>query len=96
MRLAGSLSLSMFISNCSKPLLKEHVISAAYKALGEINQNIAEGADIAEQSIVNTARILGLNTKPSDEMLKLLAQAGLESIREQYGYFYEFFYIYPV
>lgn len=93
--LIGSFLLSIFISNYSKPLLKEQVVSAAYKALGEINHNIAQGADITEQSIVNTAKILSLNTKPSDEELKLLAQAGLEAIREQYGHFYEFFIFIP-
>ena len=58
--LIGSFALSIFISNYSKPLLKEQVISAAYKSLGDVNHNLAQGADIAEQSIVNTARILEL------------------------------------
>ena len=94
--LIGSFALSIFISNYSKPLLKEQVISAAYKALGEVNHNIAQGADIAEQSIVNTARILELKNSVNGEELELLAQAGLESITEQYGHFYEFFiYILP-
>ena len=94
--LIGSFLLSIFISNYSKPLLKEQVISAAYKALGEVNHNIAQGADIAEQSIVNTARILELKNSVNGEELELLAQAGLESITEQYGHFYEFFiYILP-
>ena len=94
--LIGSIFMSIFISNYSKPLLKEQVVSAAYKALGEVNHNIAQGADIAEQSIVNTARILELKDNVSKEELELLAQAGLESITEQYGHFYEFFiYILP-
>ena len=92
----GSLLLSIFISNYSKPLLKEQVISAAYKALGEVNHNIAQGADIAEQTIVNTARILELKNSINAQELDLLAQAGLESITEQYGHFYEFFiYVLP-
>ena len=94
--LVGSLLLSIFISNYSKPLLKEQVISSAYKALGEVNHNIAQGADIAEQTIVNTANILELKNTVSDKDLEQLAQAGLESITEQYGHFYEFFiYILP-
>ncbi len=94
--LISSFALSIFISNYSKPLLKEQVISAAYKALGEVNHNIAQGADIAEQTIVNTARILELKDNISDKELELLAQAGLESITEQYGHFYEFFiYVLP-
>lgn len=94
--LIGSFLLSIFISNYSKPLLKEQVVSAAYKALGEVNHNIAQGADIAEQSIVNTARILELKNSVNEEELDLLAQAGLESITEQYGHFYEFFiYVLP-
>ncbi|MBR6162598.1 SpoIIE family protein phosphatase [bacterium] len=94
--LIGSLLLSIFISNYSKPLLKEQIISAAYKALGEVNHNIAQGADIAEQSIVNTARILELKDNVSEKDLDLLAQAGLEAITKQYGHFYEFFiYILP-
>ena len=94
--LIGAFLLSIFISNYSKPLLKEQVISAAYKALGEVNHNLAQGADIAEQSIVNTANILELKNKVNDEDLDILAQAGLESITEQYGHFYEFFiYILP-
>ena len=94
--LIGSFSLSIFISNYSKPLLKEQVVSAAYKALGEVNHNIAQGADIAEQTIVNTARILELKNGADDKDLEALAQAGLESITEQYGHFYEFFiYILP-
>lgn len=92
----GSLLLSVFISNYSKPLLKEQVISAAYKSLGEVNHNIAQGADIAEQSLVNTARILELKNSINAQELDLLAQAGLESITEQYGHFYEFYiYIFP-
>ena len=55
--LIGSFLLSVFISNYSKPLLKEQVISEAYKSLGEVNHNIAQGADIAEQTLVNTAKI---------------------------------------
>lgn len=94
--LVGSFLLSIFISNYSKPLLKEQVISEAYKALGEVNHNIAQGADIAEQTIVNTAKILELKNNVSDKELELLAQAGLEAITEQYGHFYEFFiYILP-
>ena len=89
--LVGSFALSIFVSNYSKPLLKEQVISAAYKALGEVNHNIAQGADIAEQSLVNTANILELKNNVNGEELDLLAQAGLESITEQYGHFYEFF-----
>ena len=94
--LIGSFALSIFISNYSKPLLKEQVISSAYKALGEVNHNLAQGADITEQTIVNTARILELKNNVSGEELDLLAQAGLESITEQYGHFYEFFiYVLP-
>ena len=94
--LIGSFALSIFISNYSKPLLKEQVISSAYKALGEVNHNLAQGADITEQTIVNTARILELKNNVSGEELDLLAQAGLESITQQYGHFYEFFiYILP-
>ena len=94
--LIGSLLLSSFISNYSKPLLKEQVISEAYKSLGEVNHNIAQGADIAEQTLVNTARILELKNNVSNKDLEVLAQAGLESITEQYGHFYEFFiYILP-
>ncbi|MBO6087984.1 SpoIIE family protein phosphatase [bacterium] len=94
--LIGSFLLSTFITNYSKPLLKEQVISAAYKALGDVNHNIAQGADIAEQSIVNTAKILELKNNVKDEELELLSQAGLESITKQYGHFYEFFiYILP-
>lgn len=93
--LIGIFFLSIFISNYSKPLLKEQVISAAYKALGDVNHNIAQGADIAEQSIVNTARILELKKSVSKEELELLAQAGLESITKQYGHFYEFFIYIP-
>ncbi len=89
--LIGSFLISIFISNYSKPLLKEQVISAAYKSLGEVNHNIAQGADIAEQSIVNTAKILELKKGANAEELDMLAQAGLESITEQYGHFYEFF-----
>ena len=89
--LIGSFLLSIFISNYSKPLLKEQVISAAYKALGEVNHNIAQGADITEQSIVNTARILEQKNSADDKELELLAEAGLKSITEQYGHFYEFF-----
>ena len=93
--LISSFLLSAFISNYSKPLLKEQVISAAYKSLAGINHNIAQGADIAEQSIVNTAKILSLNTQLSDKELEILAQSGLEAIREQYGHFYEFFIFIP-
>ena len=93
--LIGMFLLSIFISNYSKPLLKEQVVSSAYKALAEINHNIAQGADITEQSIVNTARILELKKHSNDEELKLLAEAGLKSIREQYGHFYEFFIYIP-
>ena len=93
--LMSSLLLSIFISNYSKPLLKEQVVSAAYKELAGINHNIAQGADITEQSIVNTAKILSLSSKPSDKELENLAQAGLESIREQYGHFFEFFIFIP-
>ena len=93
--LVSSFFIGVFVSNYSKPFLKEQVISNAYKELGGINHNIAQGADITEQSIVNTAKILSLITKPSDEELENLAQAGLESIREQYGHFYEFFIFVP-
>ena len=94
--LVSSFLLSIFISNYSKPLLKEQVISSAYKSLGEVNHNLAQGADIAEQSIVNTARILELKNNVSSQELDLLAQAGLESITAQYGHFYEFFiYVLP-
>lgn len=93
--LISSFLLSVFISNYSKPLLKEQVISAAYKALAGINHNIAQGADITEQSIVNTAKILSLYTTLSDKELENLAQAGLEAIREQYGHFFEFFIFIP-
>ena len=93
--LIGSFLLSVFISNYSKPLLKEQVVSAAYKALAKVNHNIAQGADITEQSIVNTAKILSLDTNFSDKQLENLAQAGLEAIREQYGHFFEFFIFVP-
>ena len=93
--LIGSFSLSIFISNYSKPLLKEQVISEAYKSLGEVNHNIAQGADIAEQTLVNTARILGLKNNVSSKDLEVLAQAGLEAITEQYGHFYEYFIYVP-
>ena len=93
--LIGSFLLSVFISNYSKPLLKEQVISEAYKSLGEVNHNIAQGADIAEQTLVNTARILELKNNVSDKDLEVLAQAGLEAITEQYGHFYEFFIYIP-
>ena len=93
--LIGSFLLSIFISHYSKPFLKEQVVSSAYKVLAEVNHSIAQGADIAEQSLVNTANILKLNTKPSDKQLKLLAQAAFESINEQYGHFYEFFIFIP-
>ena len=93
--LLGSLLLSLFISNYSKPLLKEQIVSSAYKTLAGLNHNIAQGADITEQSIVNTAKILSLRKQPSEHELELLAQAGLESIREQYGHFYEFFIYIP-
>ena len=93
--LIGSFLLSVFISNYSKPLLKEQVISEAYKSLGEVNHNIAQGADIAEQTLVNTARILELKNNVSDKDLEVLAQAGLEAITEQYGHFYEFFIYVP-
>jgi len=93
--LIGSFLLSVFISNYSKPLLKEQVISAAYKVLGEVNHNIAQGADIAEQTIVNTARILELKNNVSDKELEVFAQAGLEAITKQYGHFYEFFIYIP-
>ncbi len=93
--LIGFFILSLFISNYSKPLLKEQVVSNAYKALADVNHSIAQGADIAEQSLVNTAKILSLNSKPSDVQLKILAQAALEAIREQYGHFYEFFIFIP-
>ena len=93
--LVGSFFLSIFISNYSKPLLKEQVISEAYKSLGEVNHNIAQGADIAEQTLVNTARILELKNNVSEKDLEVLAQAALESITEQYGHFYEFFIYIP-
>ncbi len=93
--LISSVLISTFVSHYSKPFLKEQVISDAYKELAGINHNIAQGADITEQSIVNTAKILSLINQPSDEELKNLAQAGLESIREQYGHFYEFFIFVP-
>ena len=93
--LIGSFLLSIFISHYSKPLLKEQVVSSAYKSLFSINHNIAQGADIAEQSIVNTARILELKDRPSDKELNILAEAGLKSIREQYGHFFEFFIYVP-
>ena len=91
----GSCLLSIFISNYSKPLLKEQVVSSAYKSLASINHNIAQGADIAEQSIVNTARILELKENADTKELNLLAEAGLKSIREQYGHFFEFFIYIP-
>ena len=93
--LIGSFLLSIFISKYSKPLLKEQVVAEAYKTLAGINHNIAQGADITEQSIVNTANILSLYTRLSDEQLEILAQAGLESISKQYGHFYEFFIFIP-
>jgi len=93
--LIGTFMLSIFISNYSKPLLKEQVISSAYRELGGINHKIAQGADIAEQSIVNTANILGLKEHFDTKELNILAEAGLKSIREQYGYFFEFFIYIP-
>ena len=93
--LVGSFILSVFISNYSKPLLKEQVVSAAYKALASVNHSIAQGADITEQSLVNTAKFLSLEPKPSEEQLILLTQAALDAIREQYGHFYEFFIYIP-
>ncbi len=93
--LLGSLLLSLFISNYSKPLLKEQVISAAYKALGSVNHNLAQGADITEQSLVNTVKILSLKESATEDELILLAKAAHESILEQYGHFYEFFIFIP-
>lgn len=85
--------MGVFISNYSKPFLKEQVVSSAYKALGSVNHSIAQGADITEQSLVNTANFLALKTRPSDEQLNMLTYAALESISQQYGHFYDFFYI---
>lgn len=93
--LTGSFLLSIFISKYSKPLLKEQVVAEAYKTLAAINNNIAQGADITEQSIVNTANILSLIDDVNEDQLKILAQAGLESITKQYGHFYEFFIFIP-
>jgi len=93
--LIGSFALSIFISNYSKPLLKEQVISASYKALGQVNHNLAQGADITEQSLVNTAKILSLKETLDDKELILLAKAAHESIIDQYGHFYEFFIFIP-
>ena len=93
--LIGSFLLSIFISNYSKPLLKEQVISAAYKALASVNHNLAQGADITEQSIVNTVKILSLKESSNEEELILLAKAAHEAILEQYGHFYEFFIFIP-
>jgi len=93
--LIGSFMLSIFISHYSKPLLKEQVVAAAYKALGEVNHSIAQGADVTEQSLVNTAKILSLKTNANDEQLKLLTHAALDAIREQYGHFYEFVIFIP-
>lgn len=93
--LIGSFLLGVFISNYSKPFLKEQVVSSAYKALGSVNHSIAQGADITEQSLVNTANFLALKTRPSDEQLNMLTYAALESISQQYGHFYEFFIFIP-
>ena len=93
--LIGSFLLSVFISNYSKPLLKEQVISAAYKALASVNHNLAQGADITEQSLVNTVKILSLKESSNEEELILLAKAAHEAILEQYGHFYEFFIFIP-
>ena len=92
---AGSLLLSLFVSNYSKPILKEQVISSAFNALGELNANITQGAAIVEQSIVNTANILNTNARPSDKELSDLTLAALRSIEQQYGYFYEFWIYIP-
>ncbi|MBR2069442.1 MAG: SpoIIE family protein phosphatase [Candidatus Gastranaerophilales bacterium] len=91
----GSLLLSIFISNYSKPLLKEQVISSAYKALASVNHNLAQGADITEQSLVNTVKILSLKKSSNEQELVLLARAAHEAILEQYGNFYEFFIFIP-
>lgn len=88
--IVGSMFLSMFVSNYSKPLLKEQVISEAYKTLGEVNYDLAQGANIVEQSLVNTSNILALKDRPSDEDLLILSKAALQSIENQYGFFYEF------
>ena len=93
--LIGSFLLSIFISNYSKPLLKEQVISAAYKALASVNHNLAQGADITEQSLVNTVKILSLKESSNEKELILLAKAAHEAILEQYGHFYEFFIFIP-
>lgn len=93
--LIGSFLLSIFISNYSKPLLKEQVISAAYKALASVNHNLAQGADITEQSLVNTVKILSLKESSNEKELILLSKAAHESILEQYGHFYEFFIFIP-
>jgi len=93
--LFGSFLLSIFFANYSKPFLKEQVVSSAYKALATVNHSIAQGADITEQSLVNTAKILSLKTKADDEQLGQLSHAALEAIRQQYGHFYEFFIFIP-
>lgn len=93
--LTGSFLLSIFLSNYAKPLLKEQVISEAYKALGGVNHNIAQGADITEQSLVNTVKILSLKESSNEKELILLAKAAHEAILEQYGHFYEFFIFIP-
>ena len=91
----GAFLLSIFISNYSKPLLKEQVISAAYKALASVNHSLAQGADITEQSLVNTVKFLSLKESVGEEELILLAKAAHEAILEQYGHFYEFFIFIP-
>ena len=93
--LLGSILLCIFVSNYSKPILKEQVISAAYKSLGEINYGIARGADMGEQSIVNTENYLELKSGATENELLELSKAALEAINEQYGYFYEFFIFIP-
>ncbi len=91
----GSVLLSIFVSNYSKPILKEQVISQAYKSLSEINYSIARGADMVEQSIVNTENYLELKSNATAEELLQLSKAALVSINEQYGYFDEFFIFVP-
>lgn len=93
--LVSSFLLTFFISKYFKQLLNEQIVSRAYKTLASVNHSIAQGADITEQSIVNTADFLSLSTKPSDSEMELLAQAGLEAIRHQYGHFFEFFIFIP-
>ena len=90
-----SIIQSVVITKYFKQLLNEKIVSGAYKSLASVNHNIAQGADITEQSIVNTALYLSYIEKPTDKQMEFLSRAGLEAIRAQYGHFYEFFIYVP-